>query len=101
MFAEFQVVIFPRKISPSTFPVRLRPLERLATLYAAVPAPIVSGTWMRPGAAARSLGFNGASDPAKSTVFWVIWVIPAPLPTQLQFTWTCVGLPPYLTLTFE
>src|SRR6266540_2980223 len=80
MFAWFHVVIFPRKISPSTWPVRLRPDERLATLYAAVTAPIVSGIWSSPGAAARSLGLSGASDPAKSTVFAVIAWIPAPLP---------------------
>src|SRR3989442_228466 len=76
----FHLVILPRKISPSTWPVRLRPDERLATLYAAVTAPIVSGMCSNPGAAARSLGLSGASEPAKSTVFAVIAWIPAPLP---------------------
>src|SRR5437867_10297633 len=80
MFTWSQVVIFPRKISPRTCPVRLRPDERPATLYAAVTAPIVSGMCSNPGAAARSLGLSGASDPAKSTVFAVIAWIPAPLP---------------------
>src|SRR2546427_13088760 len=80
MFAWFHVVTFPRKISPRTWPVKLSPDDRLATLYAAVTAPIVSGTCSNPGAAARSLGLSGASDPAKSTVFAVIAWIPAPLP---------------------
>src|SRR3989454_3462537 len=86
MFAWFHLVILPRKISPSTWPVRLRPDERLATLYAAVTAPIVSGMCSNPGAAARSLGLSGASEPAKSTVFAVIAWIPAPLPPPWSFT---------------
>ncbi len=46
----------------------------------AVTAPIVSGMCSSPGAAVRSAALRGASVPAKSTVFAVIWEIPPPLP---------------------
>ena len=69
-------------MSAKTWPVRFNPLWIPGRLYAAVTAPIVSGMWRRPGARDRSVAFNGASLAPKSTVFAVIWEMPAPLPTD-------------------
>ena len=82
MFASFQFVMVPRKMSPRTWPVRFNPDGIPGRLYAAVTAPIVSGIWRSPGARDRSVAFSGASLAPKSTVFAVIWEIPAPLPTD-------------------
>ena len=63
-------MIFPKKISAITVPVSFSPDSGTSgILYATVTPPIASGMCSVFGAASRSAGFRGASEPAKTIVF--------------------------------
>lgn len=63
-----------------TSPVKCRPVGTPGRLYAMVTAPMVSGICNAFGMFAASVALNGASEPAKSTVFCCNAEIPPPLP---------------------
>ncbi len=81
IFGSFHFVIFPWKMSASVAPSSFTSPWKFGRLYAATTAPATVGICTTsPAAAASSFLLMGASEPAKSTVFSVMPLIPPPEP---------------------